>query len=140
MKSSHYEISLQKGTVHMLEAFLKILILLLFIIAVGPGCQQVPTLGLPIHISQETVLAKRASIAIGRRKHCPLRPHAENKIVSTWALSVISLHKTLLNSNHRNYVFFSQIYHLHLLVRERTLADDVSAEAHYKHFGLYKRS
>lgn len=42
----------------MLEAFSKIL-LLLFMIAVAPGCQQAPTLGLLIRASQERTLAKK---------------------------------------------------------------------------------
>lgn len=41
----------------MLEAFCKIL--LLFMIAVAPGCQQAPTLGLLIRVSQERTLAKK---------------------------------------------------------------------------------
>jgi len=79
---------------------------------------------------------KRVSIAIGRRKHFPLPPHAENEIVFTWAPSINSLHQMLLNSNHRNYVVFPQIYHLHSLVQKLTLTDDESAE---KRFGLYKK-
>lgn len=85
MRLSRYEISLQRGAVHMLEAFLKILLLLLlFIIAVAPSWQQVPTLGLLIHLSQEKVLAKKtfhchryketSSFASACRKHDNVYP------------------------------------------------------------------
>lgn len=53
MKSSHYEISLQRGAAHMLQAFLKSL-LLVFIIVLAPGCQ-----GLLIHVAQDKTLGQK---------------------------------------------------------------------------------
>lgn len=112
---------------HRFEAFLKILLLLLLFLIVGaPGCQQVSALGLTIYISQGKSWPKTVSItAGGRTLSFPSAWH------SAW------IHCATC-SNHRNHVGFSQTCHLQLLVQKLALTEDDSAEAHGKHFGLFR--